>query len=166
MTAGALLIPAVALVGAVAAAPLGESIDLTEDQIAVIESADETYRQSLEDVGVTLHEAMQYRRQAQRGERFEENKDEMAAFLGVSVKDLEAAHEDRSIKELIEESGKSQDEIFAFFEEQRGSYIQSMLESGEITEEQAEQMLAREPKGPGMGGGQGGRMGGGFGPRF
>lgn len=158
MTAGALMIPAVALVGAVAAAPLGEEIDLTEEQIAVIESADEEYKSTLEEAGLTVQDARHYRQLTRRNERFEEHKDEMAEFLGVTVEELESAHENGTVKELIEESGKTQDEIFAFHEELREAHIQSLLESGEITEEQAEQMLERGPRegrGRGMGRGMG-----------
>jgi hypothetical protein len=82
----------------------------------------------------------------------------LAAALGISVDDLQAAIENSSsFDELLSNLGMTQEEFAAAMQTAREAAIQQMVDEGKITQEQADQMLE---------GGFGPRDGGGFhGPR-
>lgn len=80
----------------------------------------------------------------------------VAAALGISVEELDAAKEDGTLRDLIEESGV---DVRAAVEEARNAAIDAALANGEITAEQAE-ALREMSIGKGFGGGRGGRGGG------
>jgi uncharacterized protein (DUF433 family) len=66
----------------------------------------------------------------------------LAAALGISVEDLQAALENSSsFDELLSNLGVTQEELAAAMQTAREAAIQQMVEDGTITQEQADQML-------------------------
>lgn len=80
----------------------------------------------------------------------------VADALGLTVEELEAAKEDGTLRDLVEESGV---DVRAAIEAARNAAIDTALANGEITAEQAE-ALREMSVGKGGHGGRGGRGGG------
>jgi uncharacterized protein YidB (DUF937 family) len=84
----------------------------------------------------------------------------MAKALGMDVEDLEAAIDSgKTMWDVAQEKGISQDEFFTLMQTARGEALKQMVADGVITQAQADWMLQRGPGG--MGGGRGGRGGSG-----
>lgn len=79
----------------------------------------------------------------------------MAAMLGVTVEEIEAARADRTLHELVEAAGLTRDEMQAAMQAAHEAAVAEAIEAGVITAEQAEALQ----NGPGFGGP------GGHGPR-
>ncbi len=69
-----------------------------------------------------------------------------ADTLGVTVAELEAAKEDGTMSELVDASGVSKEELKAAVTEARDGMIDEAVANGELTEEQGEQLKARNGK--------------------
>ncbi len=82
----------------------------------------------------------------------------MADALGITVEELEAAHENGEVRELIEAQGLTQEEMQTAMQGIRERAVDAALADGVLTEEQAEQMKNRSGRGARSGrGGRGGR---------
>lgn len=79
-----------------------------------------------------------------------------ADAIGVSVAELEAAKEDGSVRELLEENGVTRAEVRSAMEDAKNQMIDDALASGDITEEQAEQLRESGNCKGRRGGGRGG----------
>ena len=94
-------------------------------------------------------------------------KQAMADELGMTVEELEAAKEDgSSLEELAEANGTTVDAVREAAQAEKEAQVQAALDAGEITEEQAEQLLngggrRGGPRGGGEGGGRRGPGGNG-----
>ena len=80
----------------------------------------------------------------------------LADILDVDVETVEQAKEDRTLRDLIDESGVSVEELRAAMDEAFQDAVDEALADGAITAEQAEQLAER---GTGRRGGPGGRRG-------
>jgi hypothetical protein len=86
----------------------------------------------------------------------------LAGLLGLSAEELEAAKEEGSIRDLVEASGLTQEEIMTAMQEARETAVAEAVADGVITQEQADQLEAMPGRG-GFGGPRGGHGRGGFG---
>ena len=77
----------------------------------------------------------------------------MAAVLGITVEELEAAKEAGTMDDLVEASGLTREEIREMVNAAKDTAVQQAIEDGVITAEQAEQLENME----GRGGKRGGR---------
>ena len=85
----------------------------------------------------------------------------LADLLGISAEELAAAKDDGSVRDLIEASGLTQEEIQAAMQEAYEAAVAQAVADGVITQEQADQL--QEMPGRGGHGGPGGQRGGGHG---
>lgn len=91
----------------------------------------------------------------------------MAEILGVTVEELEAARADGTVRDLVEESGLTREEIKTQMEAAFDAAVDQAAADGLITDEQAEQLkeagMGKGGRGHGKGrhGGRGGRGNGG-----
>jgi hypothetical protein len=86
----------------------------------------------------------------------------LADLLGLSTEELESAKEDGSIRDLVEASGLTQEEIMAAMQEAHETAVAQAVADGVITQEQADQLQAMPDHGS-FGGPRGGHGHGRFG---
>ncbi|HFC12064.1 MAG TPA: hypothetical protein ENJ56_04405 [Anaerolineae bacterium] len=79
-------------------------------------------------------------------------KQAVADTLGVTVDELEAAHEDGTVAELADAAGVTRADVKEAVEAARNGLIDDALANGEITTEQAEQLRQLPIRRPGHGG--------------
>ncbi|MBT3321354.1 MAG: hypothetical protein HN392_03615 [Anaerolineae bacterium] len=70
----------------------------------------------------------------------------MADALGVTVADLETAQENGKMRELIEAQGLTSEEMKVVMEDVRAAALEAAIADGDITQEQVDEMQAREGK--------------------
>jgi len=136
-----------------------ENAGLTADEFKDgIESARETAVQEAIDTGlITQEQADAFAERAEnengRGRRGSGGNAEIVAdILGVDAAELEAARENGTLDELISDAGFADEEAFREAvgearQEAREARVEEALENGDITEEQAENILNGEGRG-------------------
>ena len=142
------------------AAELGISVDELE---AAQEAAREVaIAQAIAD-GTITQEQVDLREAGQALREYSDHEAVLANLLGLSVEELEAAKDDGSIRDLVEASGLTQEEIQAAMEEAHDAAVAQAVADGVITQEQADQLEEAPGRGGSRGGGHGGSRGGGQG---
>ena len=147
-----------------------EDAGLTGDEFRELMATarEESVTEAIDSGLITQEEADAFaeRQENGRGDRDNrgngQNSDAVAEILGLTVEELEAAREDgTTIEELVEAAGLTEDEfrdaIGAAREEARETRVEEALENGEITEEEAAEILSGEGRGQGGRGEQGDR---------
>jgi len=141
------------------AAELGVSVDeLEAAQEAAREAAIE---QAIAD-GTITQEQVDLREAGQALREYTDHESVLADLLGISVEELEAAIENGSVRDLVESSGLTQEEIQSAMEEAHAAAVAEAVSDGVITQEQADQ-LEEAPGRGGKGGSRGGGQRGGNG---
>ncbi len=144
------------------AAANGTTVDAIHDAIfdasvakvnTLVDSGDLT-----EEEGAAIIEKLELKQLARAIIDRDVLKQAAADAIGVTVAELEAAKEARTMSELLEENGVTRDEVNTAVEAAKNDMIDQALANGDITEEQAEQ-LREMRSGKGGKGGRGGRGG-------
>jgi len=79
-----------------------------------------------------------------RGERPGNRSEFVAEFLGMTVEELQAAHEEgKTIEDLLEEKGISQEDFQAAIQAAQIEALNQAVADGKLTQEQADSMLQR-----------------------
>jgi hypothetical protein len=134
--------------------------------VAELEAAKETAReaalaQAITD-GLITQEQVDLMAAGQALREYLDQDAVLADLLGLTVEELEAAKEGGSIRDLIEASGLTQEEIMTAMQEARETAVAQAVADGVITQEQADQLQAMSGHGD-FGGPRGGHGRGGFG---
>ena len=137
------------------AAELGISVD-------ELEAAQEAAREAAIAKGIAdgtiTQDQVDLRAAGQALREYVEQDTVLADLLGISAEELAAAKEDGTVRDLIEASGLTQEEIQVAMQEAHEAAVAQAVADGVITQEQADQL--QEMPGHGGPGGHGGQRGG------
>ncbi len=138
-------------------APLAAELGITVDELEAAQEAarEAAIAQAIADGTITQEDA-DLRAAAQALREYMDQDTVLADLLGISAEELAAAKEDGSVRDLIEASGLSQEDIQAAMQDAHEAAVAQAVADGVITQEQADQ-LQELPGLGGPGGGHGGR---------
>jgi hypothetical protein len=140
-------------------ASLAAELGITVEELEAAQAAarEAAIAQAIAD-GIITQEDADLRAAGQALREYMEQDTVLADLLGISAEELAAAKEDGSVRDLIEASGLTQEEIQAAMQEAYEAAVAQAVADGVITQEQADQLQEM----PGRGG-HGGHRGGGHG---
>lgn len=141
---------------------LAEALGISVDELEAAQEAarDAAIAQAVAD-GIITQEQADLRAVGQALRAYLDRDAVFADLLGLSVDEIEAAREERTLPDLIAAAGLSREEIQAAMTEARDAAIAQALADGVITQDQADQLEAMPHRGPsGPHSGQGGPRGG------
>jgi len=135
---------------------LAAELDISVDELEAAQEAarEAAIEQAIAD-GTITQEQVDLREAGQALREYTDHESVLADLLGIPVEELEAAKEDGSIRDLVEASGLTPEEIQVAMEEARAVAVAEAVADGVITQEQADQ-LEEAPGRGGKGGSRGG----------